>query len=81
MAKGPSPLRAKMAAYAARPYTDSQRINYENCQCDFDARPIPSAATLDRLADLRLSGGFNTRKSNICQTCFCARSVNGSCGC
>lgn len=79
MAKGPSPLRAKMTAYAARPYTDAQRMNYERCECE--PRFMPSPARLDREADLKLSGGYKTAKSNICPECFTARSVNGTCCC
>lgn len=79
MAKGPSPLRAKMAAFRARPYTDAQRLAYVPCECE--PRFAPSPARLDREADLKLSGGFKTGKNNICPKCFTARSVNGTCGC
>jgi hypothetical protein len=79
MAKGPSPLRAKMAAYRARPYTDAQRMNYERCDCE--PRFLPSQRTLDAAADFALTGGFKTGKSNICPDCREARSVSGACGC
>jgi len=78
MAKGPSPLRAKMAAYRARPYTDAQRMNYQSCPCD--PRYLPSQARLDAEAEFRLTGGFKVR-GNTCPVCYQARSVNGSCGC
>jgi len=29
----------------------------------------------------KLTGGFDCKKSNICQTCFVARSSAGSCNC
>jgi hypothetical protein len=87
MAKGKSPVAAKWDAYRSRMYTDAQRMNYEACDCDGGARP--SQATIDRAADLALSGGYKLRvpngrrggAGNVCPTCFCARSVNGSCGC
>lgn len=84
MAKGPSPQKAKMAAYRARPYTDRQRMAYENCDCD-SGGAIPPPWVRDAAADRALDGGFRTvtKKgvNNVCPTCFCARSVNGTCGC
>lgn len=44
-------------------------------------RSMPPQWALDKAADEKLTGNFNTRKSNICGTCFEAKSVNGSCGC
>lgn len=82
MAKGKSPVTAKMDAYRARMYTDAQRMNYEPCHCEGVSRP--PGWVLDLAADRALSGGFKTRvggKSNICDKCRQARSVNGACGC
>lgn len=62
-------------------YSPKQRMAYESCECD---RPVPFsllAPLLDKEADRKLSGGFNTRKSNLCETCHEYKSVNGTCGC
>lgn len=77
--KGPSPMKQKMAAYRRRPYTDAQRMNYQRCECD--PITIPPQATLDAAAEFAMTGGWNTRKSNICDDCRQTRSVNGACGC
>lgn len=36
---------------------------------------------LDREAELKFTGGYDTSPSNICTGCFTARSDNGSCLC
>ena len=36
---------------------------------------------VDRQADRRLDGGFNTSKNNLCPDCNEYRSVNGLCSC
>ena len=41
----------------------------------------PSPAALDRAADLKLSGGYKIRKTNLCPTCYTYRSANGVCAC
>ena len=41
----------------------------------------PPGFVLDREAEQKLTGGFNTRRSNRCGTCFTARSANGKCSC
>lgn len=33
----------------------------------------------DRLADLAISGGFDTRRGNVCPACHLARAKNGTC--
>ena len=38
-------------------------------------------ATIDRLAEEKLTGKFNTRKSNLCGGCYTYRSNNGTCLC
>jgi|tagenome__1003787_1003787.scaffolds.fasta_scaffold20807837_3 hypothetical protein len=44
-------------------------------------RPAPSGDYLDRVAEQKLSGGFNLRKSNLCDRCWTYKSTNGKCGC
>ncbi len=44
-------------------------------------RPRPPGWWLDKQAELKITGGYNTKKSNQCHTCFQQRSVNGACGC
>lgn len=41
----------------------------------------PPQYVLDRLAEEKLTGKFNVSPSNICGSCFTARSHNGSCFC
>ena len=41
----------------------------------------PPQWVLDRLADEKFTGKFDVSRSNMCQTCFCAKSVNGTCFC
>lgn len=36
---------------------------------------------LDREAELKLTAGFDVRRSNRCETCFEFKSRNGSCSC
>jgi hypothetical protein len=79
MAKGKSPQKQKQIAWRKRPYTTMQLAFYEFCECD-GARGIPSYL-LDKAADEKLTGGFNTKRNNICAECFQARSTNGKCGC
>lgn len=46
------------------------------------ARPAPLPGwMLDRIAEQKLTGGYDTKPSNICDRCHLARSRNGSCGC
>jgi hypothetical protein len=42
---------------------------------------FPSQATLDKIADQTITGGFKIARSNMCPGCFTARPVNGLCGC
>jgi hypothetical protein len=58
-------------------YTPVERMRYEACACD----PRGFGSGQDEAADLKASGGFNVKKSNICGGCFEAMSVNGTCGC
>ncbi len=36
---------------------------------------------IDKIADEKLTGGYNTKKSNCCERCWQFRSTNGKCGC
>lgn len=42
---------------------------------------VPSASTLDRIAERQVSGGYVLKRSNLCPTCREYRAVNGTCGC
>jgi hypothetical protein len=46
-----------------------------------ESRKCPPQFVLDRIADEKLTGRFNIRKSNICQECYVAKSVNKTCNC
>lgn len=50
------------------------------CNQSFGTKKFPGGMDDDE-AELKLTGGFDTRKSNICPRCFTTRSQNGSCGC
>lgn len=56
------------------------------CNKSFGHRPpnLPEEYR-DRIAEKefqqKLTGGFNTKKSNRCDTCFQYRSANQTCGC
>lgn len=41
----------------------------------------PPQWLLDKMAEEKLSGGFNLRKKNLCNGCWQYRSSNGTCGC
>lgn len=41
----------------------------------------PPQWLLDKIADEKLSGGFVTKRRNLCPTCHQYRSRNGMCGC
>lgn len=58
----------------------SIRSNSHRVHLKSDARSFNSIAA-DREADLKISGNYNTSKSNICPDCFITRYVNGSCNC
>lgn len=62
-----------------KPYSARQAMLYEQCGCD--SKPSVPGWLIDKLAEQKLTGGFNTRRSNICTKCFVARSANGSCNC
>lgn len=46
-----------------------------------DKHKVPPSWLLDKLADEKLSGGYNTKRSNVCVSCFVARSSNDTCMC
>jgi hypothetical protein len=41
----------------------------------------PPGWVLDRIAERKLTGGFSTKKANLCADCNTYKSVNGSCLC
>lgn len=41
----------------------------------------PQGWLLDKMAEEKLTGKYNVRRSNKCSTCNTFRSVNGSCMC
>lgn len=41
----------------------------------------PPQDVLDREAELKFTGGYDTSPSNICTGCFTAKSCNGTCSC
>jgi hypothetical protein len=79
MSKGKSSIRQKLEYQRKQPYTPGQRMNYRACPCD--GKKVFPGAILDIIEDQKLSGGFNTKRSNQCQTCFQVKSVNGACAC
>lgn len=50
-------------------------------QAGFEGHRPPPTHVLDRLAEESITGKFDTSPSNICGTCFTARSGNGECFC
>jgi len=63
------------ALLAKSPAFFAQEAGFTN-----DFRPPPSWV-LDRLAEETITGKFDASPSNVCQSCWMARSVNGVCGC
>lgn len=76
MAKTNQNLKQKMKP---RMYTAREKMLYVNCGCDDKNKP--PTWLLDKIADEKLKGGFNTSRSNQCPICFQQKSKNGSCGC
>jgi hypothetical protein len=76
---GRSSILQKQLYQRKQPYTPSQRLNYEACPCDVKNKP--PKWLLDKIADEKLTGNFNVRRSNQCLICFEVKSVNGSCAC
>ena len=60
-------------------YTPKQLMNYKSCGCD--SKSSVPGWLLDKIAEEKLTGRYNTKRSNICSNCFTAKSVNGTCGC
>ena len=50
-------------------------------QAGFDKPKMPPTWVMDRLAEEKITGGYDVSPSNICGECFMARSANGTCGC
>ncbi len=42
---------------------------------------IPPRWLLDRIADRKLTGGYNVARSNQCPVCYQVKSSNGACNC
>lgn len=63
---------------AARAEEKADRGKYDM----FDKkRPGLPGWLMDKIAEEKLTGGYDTRKKNLCPNCFTYKSVNGSCGC
>lgn len=65
--------------------TPTRRSNRAHLKVDRRESKMPGQATLDRIADEKLTGRYRrTNKngtSNVCTECFTTKSVNGTCGC
>jgi redox-regulated HSP33 family molecular chaperone len=59
----------------------NDRVQHLTDVTDEKTSTMPPQWLLDKIADEKLTGGYNVRKSNICPGCFEAKSVNGSCSC
>lgn len=42
---------------------------------------MPSQATLDKIAEQSITGGYKIHKTGRCVSCFQAKSINGTCAC
>ncbi len=42
---------------------------------------MPSQATLDKIAEQQLTGGYKIHKTGQCGSCFQVKSINGTCAC
>jgi hypothetical protein len=62
-----------------RPKPVTTNMNYVRCPCEPKTN-VPGWL-LDKIAEERLTGRFNVRKSNLCPGCGEYRSVNGTCSC
>lgn len=63
-----APVGAKIRAIASEPRP-------------FGAPPPIPQWILDEAAEKQFTGGYNTKKTNICKRCFTAKSRNGKCAC
>lgn len=61
-------------------YSPKQQMNYVPCECDPESSAVPGWL-LDKIAEEKLTGGYDVRRSNVCTDCFVAKSKNGSCNC
>lgn len=41
----------------------------------------PPGWLMDKWAEEKLTGGYNVKRSNICDRCWMAKSANGTCSC
>ena len=42
---------------------------------------VPPQFVLDKIADEAFTGKFNTKRKNLCNTCYEFKSSNGTCSC
>jgi hypothetical protein len=66
---------------SANDYLRSQVSALVRDDCDRSRRYVPPMWLLDRIADEKLTGRFNVKRSNLCPECFQFRSANGTCAC
>jgi hypothetical protein len=60
------------------PYTTRQQMDYQPCGCD-GLGFRPPGWLIDKIVEEKRTGGYNTKKSNICVTHNIARTKNGTC--
>jgi hypothetical protein len=62
-------------------------INYKRYECKMgigeyrEKGSFVSQETIDKAAELKLTGGFVTKRKNKCNECHTFKSANGSCLC
>ena len=61
----------------------SPTLAYFNQKCgrEYAGSQAPPSWVLDRIADEKRTGGYNTKRSNLCEGCFTYKSDNGACMC
>lgn len=64
---------------AKSPYTVRQQMAYQPCGCDVATSFRPPGWLLDKIAEEKRTGGYNVKKSNICDTHNIVRTANGTC--
>ncbi len=50
-------------------------------QAGYERHTMPPSWVMDRLAEESITGKYDVSPSNICGSCFTARSGNGTCFC
>jgi hypothetical protein len=51
------------------------------CNQSFGTPKFTGSPNADEEAELKFTGGFDTRRKNRCPRCFITRSANGTCNC